>query len=894
MTALLDRDELSESGAPDNDPLQDEPVSAVRVAAAAALAGAAGGWVLAGVFDAAIARFIGLLAPAIGAAVAALAATRWRRNPLGPWLAVPAAVVTAWLVVLPEGAGVSLPRLVMESLRAGGISQPPLPFDPGWRIILAFIAVLLGSASTGLALSTANARIAPLLGAGVVLVGVLVQPTGGAVVSVAGALVLCAASLAVAVGGESGEGSGGFEARRLGRGAGALVGMVAVIVSLSQLGFLFPDSTDEQVIPPKRPEVPPSVPDRVLFKVDASRPVPLRLGVLDVYDGRGFLTPPYDTSRFEDAPTERAADGDVSVTVTVADLGGHLLPAPASPKGVRGVNAEIDPRTQQLRLPKSRVRKGLRYTVAAPPVPSTEKLDAAEDAPDRFDEFTDVPPPPKIVSDLLAAAPDTPYSRVQFMRTALYTRVIAAGAGNPVDVPPVRVAEFLEGGEATPFEITASEALLARWAGVPARLGYGYYDPQGAAEIRPRNGATWLEAYFEGSGWVPIVGSPPRAQSSFNSKPKKQDPLVRPTDELALVVFVPVRRTTVQQLYSLVRYWLLRVVPVAAALALLWAVLPGVARSLRRARRSRWATGRGAPGRLLVAYAELRDAAIDMNVGRPDMTALEFTNAVAPDEEHTQLAWLMTRGLWGDLSRDLSDDDVKGGEDMAASITRRLRRAQPVPNRLGAMVSRASLRAPWSTEMPNVRVPRRVLAGAVAVAVVVVLVSVLVLRPEPTVTTTAGGLPDVLAPARIGDVELRPEPTVEQAFAEAGSQSIIEAGRVFSLRQGDEIEGSLQIAALENVSAADAKVRRAVVKSIGQGRFRLTRIGQVRAYVLDAPEQRFLLWFPPDGRSYNLLVTRATFDQADRVFAAVIAHQRGVEDTGLGVPVPDPRRGVPE
>ena len=69
----------------------------------------------------------------------------------------------------------------------------------------------------------------------------------------------------------------------------------------------------------------------------------------------------------------------------------------------------------------------------------------------------------------------------------------SAGAGNPVDVPPVRVAEFLDGKEATPFEITAAEVLLARWAGVPARLGYGYYDPQGAAEIRPRNGATWLD-----------------------------------------------------------------------------------------------------------------------------------------------------------------------------------------------------------------------------------------------------------------------------------------------------------------------------------------------------------------------------------------------------------------
>ncbi|MDQ1443995.1 MAG: hypothetical protein QOI20_459, partial [Acidimicrobiaceae bacterium] len=128
---------------------------------------------------------------------------------------------------------------------------------------------------------------------------------------------------------------------------------------------------------------------------------------------------------------------------------------------------------------------------------------------------------------------------------------------------------------------------------------------------------------------------------------------------------------------------------------------------------------------------------------------------------------------------------------------------------------------------------------------------------------------------------------------------------------GDDIEGSLQVGSFTaGVSTANADVRRAVVKSIGRGQFRLTRIGQIRAYVLDLPEQRFLLWFPSDGRSYDLLVTRSAFDQADRLLAAVVANQRtgsttatptprptsaptgGTGDTG--VPVPDPRLGAPE
>jgi hypothetical protein len=124
-------------------------------------------------------------------------------------------------------------------------------------------------------------------------------------------------------------------------------------------------------------------------------------------------------------------------------------------------------------------------------------------------------------------------------------------------------------------------------------------------------------------------------------------------------------------------------------------------------------------------------------------------------------------------------------------------------------------------------------------------------------------------------------------------------GRVVSVRQGDDIQGSLQVAALSGgLNAGDEDVRRGVLKSIGNGRFVLTRIGQTRVYALDLPEQRFLLWFPPNGRYYELMVTRKAFSAADGLFVTLLDYQRGGEATaiggGAGVPVPDPRRGVPE
>ena len=71
------------------------------------------------------------------------------------------------------------------------------------------------------------------------------------------------------------------------------------------------------------------------------------------------------------------------------------------------------------------------------------------------------------------------------------------------------------------------------------------------------------------------------------------------------------------------------------------------------------------------------------------------------DEEHAELAWLVTRALWGDLARDLRDDDAEAGELLAASLRRRLFGAQSAGTRLTAATSRSSLRQPYDRGLPN-------------------------------------------------------------------------------------------------------------------------------------------------------------------------------------------------
>ena len=68
---------------------------------------------------------------------------------------------------------------------------------------------------------------------------------------------------------------------------------------------------------------------------------------------------------------------------------------------------------------------------------------------------------------------------------------------------------------------------------------------------------------------------------------------------------------------------------------------------------------KGYTARIGSAYAELRDDAIDLNLGHPSLTPIEFLDVLVEDDDHTQLAWLVTRGLYGDLRRDLREEDVQ-------------------------------------------------------------------------------------------------------------------------------------------------------------------------------------------------------------------------------------------
>ncbi|MGH2808315.1 MAG: transglutaminase domain-containing protein, partial [Actinomycetota bacterium] len=829
---------------------------------------------------------------------------------------------------------------VLEAIRAGGLSQPPAPFDPGWRFLIVVLCVVLGAGATSLALATRRPKIGVAIPVPIVVGAAILQPPSSAVLASIVATVLLIGALSISFGADLSGAAGtsrSFELRRLAKGGGGLALLLVVLVALSQLGFLFDTEAKSQVIPPQKPEAQPPLSDRVLFTVETDNRQPWRLGVLDVYEDNAWKYPPYDRARLEPVPADGSLGAEpvgadaVETTFEIVDVQGHVIPTlslAAQLERVGSFAISTDPRTQTLELPDQRASRGMTYTVSAPPPPGEDVLSKAPKPSDEVAPFLEAPEPPETVQNLLARAPKgNLFDRLQFVRNQFYKDVVASGEGEPVDVEPSRVAEMLDGAEATPYEITAAEGLLARWAGVPARLGYGFYvgeeEASGTYEVHPEHGATWLEAYFEDVGWVSIVGKPPRAKPSTSLDEKNEDPEILPSDELALVVHVPVKLASLRLLYEVVRFYVLLALPWVAAVLLSLVFYPGAVKLLRRFLRRYWASKHGVAGRILVTYCEFRDRMRDLSAAHPEATPLEFTNAIDPDEEHWELAWLVTRALWGDLRRDLRTEDAEAAEDLALSVTRRASRAQRPTTRTLAVASRRSLWDPYSREIPNLwprrrlRLPRpslRPLFRTLRDGARLVGRIPLVLRRRPRIASglflvmlllascgfgavpVAGPaeLPDRLVPDRIGRFTIQREPDAEKAFEQVGSDSLVHEGRVYTVRDGSDILATFQAGSFESIARTnETAIRAGITENIGAGSFEVTRIGADPVNLLSLPGRRVLLWFAYDGDFYLLLEGIEEFEKADDVFAAILAYQRGEDITGLPKvnPLLDPRLG---
>jgi hypothetical protein len=875
----------------------------------AALATTGSAWMIGGMFRGYEARLVGVLGVLLGCGLVYLG-TRLRSSVL-QYLSLPAALLLgAVLMNSASGAGTSsLPALVKDAATASQVLQPPIDFAPGWRMIVLVVMTLVASAATSLALSLNRTRLAVAVPAPLTVVAALVQPSASAITTsaVSVGFVMLGLATSYAADGVGDSFDAGFEVRRLFRSLVSGVVLVGLLIAASQVSFLFPQQDSHHVVPPRRPPVSPPQKDVPLYAVKGELNGPLRVGVIDVYDEKeqAWLLPPVDNQRLErlqlpaDLPDAPASSGtQTTVTVTVKEATGHLMPMVAGVRRVEGdATVDYDPRTNGLSLAERPVFTGLSYEMTANPAPNGQQLSRVTgEVPQEIRPFLQVPPAPPAVVDLLRKAPVAEYARLQYVRAQLYKRFVAAGQGKPTDVPVDRVVQLLSGGTGNPYELTATEALLARWAGVPSRIGFGYYNGEkkddGSVEFRPANAATYLEVYLAPYGWLPVVGVPPRAQQSLSNNQRNNDANIQSSPELGINVYLPVKLPDRLPLYAYVRYYLVRTLPVAAVLGALLLTYPLVLKRVRRRRRDAWATEHGPAGAVAVAYCRMRDQMIDLALPGRGMTPLELVEVVEEDEEHAELAWLVTRGLWGDLRGQLTETDADNARRLAASVSSRLTKAQPETARLLAAVSRASLRHPHSEEIPNVwfqpRLPRPSLAAMTrrlrpaAATSLAALMAVLTLggcsSGSAAVAEPDVALPTRLAPSLVAGLVVHEEPKAAEAYLQGAKDRnvIVSDGKVLSFNKAGLVQAALQVAQLKKGYVSDdADVVSAITRSIGDVT-KLEPQGGHELYSLVDGSQRIYLWFPT-VKSMALLVVRTAITQG-----AAEALARGLIDYGEG------------
>jgi hypothetical protein len=906
----------------DDDTADVSPVTVALVAVSGALSAAGAAWMVGGMFRGGEARLVGLLGVLLGGGLS-FAATRWRANFLH-YLVLPTALLAgAALMSTSSGAGTSsLPALVKDAVTSSQVLQPPVDFAPGWRLILLVVLALLTAAASALALSLQRTRLAVAVPVPLTLAAALVQPSGSAVTTsaVSVGFVVMALATSYAADGAGDRFDTGFELRRLGRSAAAGVLLVAALLAASKVSFLFPQTQQHHVVPPRKPPVSPPQKDVPLYTVTGAITGPLRVGVIDVYDAKrqAWLLPPVDNSRLHRVhlpanllPAPAATVGAPErLTVTVNQATGHVLPDLSGTYRIAGsATVDYDPRTQTLALGERPVYTGLTYTVTATQPPTGVQLSGATDrVPAALRQFLAAPPAPPIVESLLAKAPQGAYAKLQYLRAALYAHFTAAGVGKPTDVSAARVAQLLAGGTGNPYELTASEALLARWAGIPSRMGYGYYNGQhlagGSVQFRPANAATYLEIYLAPYGWVPVLGTPPRARESLSSNQQKTNPQIKASPDLGLQVFLPVRQADTIPFYAFVRYYAVRVLPLAGGAGLLLLVYPLALKRLRRRRRARWAAAHGPAGQVAVAYCDLRDRLLDLALPGRGATPLELVEMVDDDEEHTELAWLVTRGLWGDLRGQLGNEDAENAHALAASVAARVAKAQPETARLLAAISRASLKEPYNREVPNawrqIRLPRlrlrlspRKLRPGLAAAPLVVLLLTLFSSgcagPHATQRIASVAFPSRIAPSLVAGLAVHDESKASAAYRRGlrDRNVIVTNGKVISFSRNGMIQAALQVAQLKpGYLTSDPAVVKALTDSLATGGL-ITRLRAQEGHQLYSSIQgseRIYLWFPTT-QSMALLVVRAQITQgaAEALARALIHYGDGgtINETAL-------------
>ncbi len=707
------------AGAPEEAPIE-QPIG--RIAVAMAFPVIATAIMTGGVFSGTSPRIYGAVAGVLGIGLA-IVANRQRRLSSTMIIVALGIFAIGALMMIPTGVGNigSLASLVKEANTQGDLTRPPVPFIPGWHAVLGWLMAVVGFSAAWVALAFRKPALALVVPIPFAALGGISVPKDQQIASGIVVLVLFVFGLVLLSSSSGLEGDEkptlAYEVRNALRSLLVIIPVTALLIGASQLDFLFPKPNINPAEEPQKPKTVPlsKVVDRPLFRVKSDLTGPWRMGSLDVYDGTDWRLAAISDANVKPVPKNGVIDASLTPRVEanfrVLGLTGAVLPGLANPYGLqaKGIIPSFDYRSSNIRLASGTLKPGNEYTVQGAGLPTIAELESVvEPNPADVVQFTEgVGSQPPAVADLIAKSDALPsrWAKFDFLRNFVLDNVVATGVGVPVSITPQRVDQILTSLEATPYEIVATQAMLARWIGVPSRIGFGFDGGEKVEgktlEIRPKNGATFVEVFFPGFKWVPVVGTPKKAKPSVSSDPNTQqtDPNILPSDDVTIQVFLPVITPPESVFGEQLLRGLLVGLPIVLFLLLIYSTYPAARKSRIRSRRRRGAQELGPRARIALAYAEFRDVATDYGFSHPTDTPLMYVERFIEDDEHTELAWLVTRVLWGDLQHDASLELAVAADELSRSLKRRVGSAQPATVRFVAAVSRLSLRNPFAPDL---------------------------------------------------------------------------------------------------------------------------------------------------------------------------------------------------
>ena len=209
--------------------------------------------------------------------------------------------------------------------------------------------------------------------------------------------------------------------------------------------------------------------------------------------------------------------------------------------------------------------------------------------------------------------------------------------------------------EGSPFEIVAAQAMLARWVGVPVahrlRLRRRRAGRRARSRCGPSTAPRFLEVYFPGYKWLPVIGTPKKAKPTVGtSRASSSSTQHLPSDDISVPLFLPVVRPAARVFGRQLRRALLIGIPVLLVLRCS-STSPvrrrkAIARSRRRNRRQRCRPAPSAsPSPTPSGATTPPTSAIRIRRRHP----ADVPRPLPDDPEHTEFAWLVTRAMWGDL-----------------------------------------------------------------------------------------------------------------------------------------------------------------------------------------------------------------------------------------------------